>query len=74
MELCPSISRELLIITAQRTQALGMVSMQAEKLMSLGTLTSGLAQEIRHVAADGQQAVEQLQDLFQWLQPLTVSY
>lgn len=72
MELCPSISRELLIVTAQRTQDLGTVSMQAEKLVSLGTLTSGLAQELRQVAATERQAVEQLQDLFQWLQPLTV--
>lgn len=72
MELCPSISRDLLILTAQRTQDLGTVSMQAEKLVSLGTLTSGLAQELRLVATAGRQAVEQLQDLFQWLQPLTV--
>jgi signal transduction histidine kinase len=72
MELCPSISRDLLIVTAQRTQDLGAVSMQAEKLVSLGTLTSGLAQELRQVAATGWQAVEHLQDLFRWLQPLTV--
>lgn len=72
MELCPSISRNLLIVTAQRTQDLGTVSMQAEKLVSLGTLTSGLAQELRQVAGTGRQAVEQLQDLFQWLQPLSV--
>jgi signal transduction histidine kinase len=72
MQLCPTISRELLILTVQRTQDLGTVSMQAEKLMSLGTLTSGLAQELRQVSATGRQAVENLQDLFQWLQTLTV--
>ena len=72
MELCPSITRELLIVTAQRSQDLGTVSMQAQKLVSLGTLTSGLAQELRQVATTGRQAVEQLQDLFQWLQLLTV--
>lgn len=72
MELCPSISRELLIVTAQRTQDLGAISMQAEKLVSLGTLTSGLSQELYQVAAAGRDAVEQLQDLFKWLQPLTV--
>jgi len=72
MELCPSISRDLLILTAQRTQALGTVSMQAEKLLSLGTLTSGLAQELQQVADTGRQAVEHLQNLFQWLQTLTV--
>jgi signal transduction histidine kinase len=72
MQLCPCISRDLLIVTAQRTQDLGTVTMQATKLVSLGTLTSGLAQELRQVAATGWQAVEQLQALFQWLQPLTV--
>ncbi|MBV9384955.1 MAG: cyclic nucleotide-binding domain-containing protein [Chroococcidiopsidaceae cyanobacterium CP_BM_ER_R8_30] len=72
MELCPAISRDLLIVTAQRTQDLGMVSMQAEKLVSLGTLTSGLAQELRRVSVNGRQAVEHLQNLFKWLQPLTV--
>lgn len=72
MELCPSISRDLLIVTAQRTQDLGMVSMQADKLVSLGTLTSGLALELQQVAATGRQAVENLHALFQWLQPVTV--
>lgn len=72
MELCPLINRELLISTAQRTQDLGTVSLQAEKLVSLGTLTSGLAQELRQVSATGREAVERLQELFQWLQPLTV--
>ena len=72
MELSPAISRDLLIMTAQRTQDLGRVSMQAEKLVSLGTLTSGLAQELQQVAATGRQAVDHLQGLFQWLQPLTV--
>jgi signal transduction histidine kinase len=72
MERCPSISRDLLINTAQRAQALGTMSMQAEKLVSLGTLTSGLSQELRQVAATGRHAVEKLQDLFQWLQSLTV--
>jgi signal transduction histidine kinase len=72
MELCPSISRELLISSAQRTQDLATLSLQAEKLISLGTLTSGLAQELRQVASSGRQAVENLQALFQWLQPITV--
>lgn len=72
MELCPSVSRDLLIITAQRTQDLSMVSLQAEKLVSLGTLTSGLAQELQQVADTGRQAVEHLHNLFQWLRTHTV--
>jgi signal transduction histidine kinase len=71
IELCPSISRELFISTAQRTQDLGSLSMQAEKLVSLGTLTSGLAQELREVTQIGRDAVEELQELHRWLQPLT---
>jgi AraC-like DNA-binding protein len=51
---------------------LGALSLQAEKLVSLGTLASGLAQELQQVAVTGRQAVENLQELFQWLQPLTV--
>jgi signal transduction histidine kinase len=72
LEQCPDISRTLLINTAQRAQALGSASMQAEKLVSLGTLTSGLSQELRQVSATGREAVEHLQALFQWLQSLTV--
>lgn len=72
IELCPSISRELFISTAQRTQDLGTLSLQAEKLVSLGTLTSGLAQELQQVTQIGRDAVEELQSLHRWLQPLTV--
>jgi signal transduction histidine kinase len=72
MEVCPSINRELWISTAQRTQDLNSLSMQAEKLVSLGTLTSGLAQELQQFTATGRQAVEDLQELYRWLQPLTV--
>lgn len=71
LDLCPSISRELLIVTAQRTQDLGARSLQAEKLVSLGTLTSGLAQELQQVSTAGRQAVEDLHSMFQWLQVLT---
>lgn len=71
LELCPSISRELLILTAQRTQDLGARSLQTEKLVSLGTLTSGLAQELQQVSTAGRQAVEDLHSMFQWLQMLT---
>jgi signal transduction histidine kinase len=72
MEACPTVSRELLISTTQRTQDLGTLSMQAGKLVSLGSLTSGLALELQQVADSGRQAVGQLQTLFEWLQPLTV--
>jgi signal transduction histidine kinase len=72
MEACPTVSRELLISTAQRTQELGTLSMQAGKLVSLGSLTSGLALELQQVADSGRQAVGHLQTLFEWLQPLTV--
>lgn len=71
LELCPSITRELLVVTVQRTQDLSAASMQAQKLISLGTLTSGLSQELYQVAQTGRQAVEHLNEMFRWMQPLT---
>jgi signal transduction histidine kinase len=69
LKLCPSINRELLVTTAQRSQNLDSVSMQAQKLISLGTLISGLARELSQPASVSRRATEQLQQMFQTIQP-----
>lgn len=69
LKLCPSINRELLVTTAQRSQNLDSVSMQAQKLISLGTLISGLARELSQPASISRRATEQLQQMFQTIQP-----
>lgn len=69
LQLCPSIGRELLVTTSQRVQNLDSVSLQAQKLISLGTLISGLARELSQPASMSRRATEQLQQMFQTLQP-----
>ncbi|NJO94566.1 MAG: cyclic nucleotide-binding domain-containing protein [Hydrococcus sp. RM1_1_31] len=69
LKLCPTINRELLVTTAQRSQNLDSVSLQAQKLISLGTLISGLARELSQPASVSRRATEQLQQMFQTIQP-----
>jgi signal transduction histidine kinase len=70
LKLCPSINRELLLSTVQRSQNLDTVSFQEQKLISLGTLISGLGRELDRPASVSREAVEQLQRMFQKLQPI----
>jgi signal transduction histidine kinase len=73
LKLCPSIARELLLTTAQRSQNLDALSFQTQKLISLGRLISGLAQELSQPARSSRQAVEQLQQMFETIQPLALN-
>ncbi|MGJ3245830.1 MAG: ATP-binding protein [Elainellaceae cyanobacterium] len=72
LELCPSITRELLVVTTQRAQNLDALSLRTQKLMSLGTLTSGLSQELRAPSLASTVAAEKLQKTFEFLQPLAL--
>ncbi|SRR5579883_768225 len=61
---CPSISRDLLIITAQRVEILESVSRHHEKLIALGTLAAGLAHELNNPATAVVRSVTYLQEIF----------
>jgi signal transduction histidine kinase len=73
LKLCPSINRELLLTTAQRSQNLDSISFQEQKLVSLGRLISGLAQELNQPATASRQAVERLRQMFEDIQPIALN-
>jgi signal transduction histidine kinase len=73
LKLCPSVARELLISTAQRSQNLDSISFQEQKLVSLGKLISGLAQELSQPACISRQAVTQLHQMFENIQPIALN-
>ncbi len=72
LELCPSVTHDLMVSTTQRSQSLDALSLRAQKLMSLGTLTSGLAQELYPPAQASRAAVQKLQKKFELLQSLAL--
>ena len=73
LKLCPSINRELLLTTVQRSQNLDALSFQTQKLISMGTLISGLAQDLSQPASVSRQAVEQLRQMFDRVQPIALN-
>ena len=69
---CPKILRDILKISTQRSQIHEAVTQQQAKLISLGTLSAGLAHELNNPAAAVQRGLQQLQEVWQRLhqQPL----
>ena len=64
---CPKILRDILKISAQRSQIHEAVTQQQAKLISLGTLSAGLAHELNNPAAAVRRGVQQLQEVWQRL-------
>jgi signal transduction histidine kinase len=72
LRVCPSIFRSILKISAQRSQIHESVTQQQAKLISLGTLSAGLAHELNNPAAAVQRNVSYLEEVLQKLPNLAL--
>ncbi len=63
LEICPGVMRQILKIAIQRSQIHETVTQQQAKLISLGTLSAGLAHELNNPAAAVQRNVKNLKDI-----------
>ena len=72
LETCPSITRELLISTAKRTQHFDSFWQNAQKSIEIDTITAGLAQQLHNPVSLCCQASQQLRETFELLQALTL--
>jgi signal transduction histidine kinase len=67
LEVCPSVMRRVLKIAAQRSQIHETVTQQQAKLISLGTLSAGLAHELNNPASAMRRNVQTLETILQKL-------
>jgi signal transduction histidine kinase len=72
LEICPGVMRQILKIAVQRSQIHETVTQQQAKLISLGTLSAGLAHELNNPAAAVQRNVKNLKDILQSLPVLAL--
>jgi signal transduction histidine kinase len=72
LQMCPTILRRILKISAERSQIHESVSQQQAKLISLGTLSAGLAHELNNPAAAMRRNVQTLEEVLQKLPSLAL--
>lgn len=72
LELCPSVMRRILKIAVERSQIHETVTQQQAKLISLGTLSAGLAHELNNPAAAVRSNVKNLEAALQSLPSLAL--
>ena len=72
LSLCPGVMRRILKVAVQRSQIHETVSQQQAKLISLGTLSAGLAHELNNPAAAVRSNVKNLEAALQTLPSLAL--
>lgn len=72
LEMCPSVMRQILKVATRRSQIHETVTQQQAKLISLGTLSAGLAHELNNPAAAVRRQVQHLEDILQKLPGLAL--
>lgn len=72
LRLCPTVMRKVLKISAERSQIHESVTQQQSKLISLGTMSAGLAHELNNPAAAIRRSVETLEEVLQTLPALAL--
>nr|WP_245894240.1 ATP-binding protein [Chamaesiphon polymorphus] len=72
LELCPGVMRRILKIAVERSQIHETVTQQQAKLISLGTLSAGLAHELNNPAAAVRSNVQNLETALQTLPSLAL--
>lgn len=73
LRMCPKVMRQLLKISAERSQIHESVTQQQAKLISLGTMSAGLAHELNNPAAAIRRNVETLEAILQTLPTLALN-
>lgn len=72
LQMCPTLMRKILKISAERSQIHESVTQQQAKLISLGTMSAGLAHELNNPAAAIRRNVETLDQVLQKLPTLAL--
>ena len=72
LQMCPTLMRKILKISAERSQIHSSVTQQQSKLISLGTMSAGLAHELNNPAAAIRRNVETLEEVLQMLPSLAL--
>lgn len=72
LDTCPQLRKSIIKISVQRSQIHEAVSQQQAKLISLGTLSAGLAHELNNPAAATKRGVQNLDEILQKLPTLAL--